>query len=407
MLPLNILGVWFRGLLALGIIAGGVALAAGWYRDLPADVVVREGGPDGPREVRIPLGAWDRVTAWRPGLDAPTAMLVGAVVLLLAAAAGRPILALGSGDRPAPDDELTLTGGEARRLRRPDGTELHVEAFGPVGAPAVVLTHGWGIDANEWAHPARALARTHRVLAWDLPGLGRSSRAANNDYSVERFAGDLRAVVELADGPAVLAGHSIGGMITLTFCRLFPETLGREVAGVALVHTTPTNPVRTTKHAALYMAIQKPVIEPLLHLTVWLSPLVWLMNCLSYFNGSAHNSMRRQSFAGTQTRAQVEYGARQYLKVSPAVAARGMLGMLRYDATGVLPAVGVPALVVAGERDTMTTPAASVAMATALPQARLVTLAPARHQGFLERHAEFDAQLASFAGAAAATGAHA
>jgi hypothetical protein len=46
-------------------------------------------------------------------------------------------------------------------------------------------------------------------------------------------------------------------------------------------------------------------------------------------------------------------------------------------------------------------------MATALRRARLVTLAPARHQGFLEWHAEFDPQLASFAGAATATGAHA
>jgi pimeloyl-ACP methyl ester carboxylesterase len=407
MLPFNILGIWFRGLLAVAILAGGVYLASRWYRELPAEVVVREDDLDGPREVRIPVGAWDRVAAWRPGFDARTAMFAGAVLLLVGAAAGRTIRGLVAGGRPSPVDEMALTGGEARRLRRPDGTELHVEAFGPAGAPAVVLTHGWGMDANEWAHAVQALAGTHRVVVWDLPGLGRSSRAADGDYSVERFARDLRAVVELADGPAVLAGHSIGGMVTLTFCRLFPETLDREVAGIALVHTTPTNPVRTTKHAALYTALQKPVIEPLLHLTVWLSPLVWLMNCLSYQNGSAHSSTRRQSFAGTQTRAQVEYGARQYLKVSPAVAAKGMLGMLRYDATGVLPAVGVPALVVAGESDAMTTPAASVALASALPQARLVTLAPARHQGFLERHAEFDPQLASFTVAAAAAGAHA
>lgn len=407
MLPFNILGIWFRGLLAVAILAGGVYLASRWYRELPAGVIVREDTPEGPREVRVPVGAWDRVAAWRPGLDARTAMLAGAVLLLLGAAAGRSILGLVSGDRPASDDELTLNGGEPRRLRRPDGTELYVEAFGPAGAPAVVLTHGWGMDANEWVHAVRALAGNHRVVVWDLPGLGRSSRAADGDYSVERFARDLRAVVELADGPAVLAGHSIGGMITLTFCRLFPEMLALEVAGIALVNTTPTNPVRTTKHAAFYTAIQKPVLEPILHLTVWLSPLVWVMNCLSYFNGSAHRSTRRQSFAGTQTRTQVEYGARQYLKLSPAIAAKGMLGMLRYDATGILPTVGVPALVVAGEGDEMTTPAASVAMASALPQARLITLAPARHQGYMERHAEFDPQFASFAGAAAAADAHA
>lgn len=407
MLPFNILGIWFRGLLAVTVLAGGIYLASRWYGDLPAEIVVREDRPDGPREARIRVGGWDRITTWRPGFDTSTAMFAGAVVLLFGAVAGRWILAVVSGDRRAGNDDLALTGGEPRRLRRPDGTELHVEAFGPAGAPAVVLTHGWGMDAHEWAYTVRALSGSHRVLTWDLPGFGRSSRAADGDYSVDRFARDLRAVLDLTDGPAVLAGHSIGGMIILTFCRLFPDTVGREVAGIALVHTTPTNPVRTTKGAAVYTAIQTPVLEPILHLTVWLSPVVWLMNCLSYWNGSAHRSTRRQSFAGTQTRAQVEYGARQYLKVSPAIVAKGMLGMLRYDATGVLPTVGAPALVVAGERDAMTTPAASVTMAEALPRARLVTLAPAKHQGFMERHAEFNPQLVAFADATLTAGAHA
>jgi pimeloyl-ACP methyl ester carboxylesterase len=55
----------------------------------------------------------------------------------------------------------------------------------------------------------------------------------------------------------------------------------------------------------------------------------------------------------------------------------------------------------------MTTPAASVAMAEALPAARLVTLAPAKHQGFMERHTEFNPQLVAFADAALTAGAHA
>jgi hypothetical protein len=201
MLPFNILGIWFRGLLAVAVLAGGVYLASRWYGELPAEIAVREDRPDGPREVRISVGAWNRITAWRPGLDTSTAMLAGAVVLLLGAAAGRWILAVVSGDRVAEGDDLALTGGEAHRLRRPDGTELHVETFGAAGAPAVVLTHGWGMDANEWAYAVRALSGGHRVVTWDLPGLGRSSRAADGDYSVDRFARDLRAVLELAEGP--------------------------------------------------------------------------------------------------------------------------------------------------------------------------------------------------------------
>jgi hypothetical protein len=51
---------------------------------------------------------------------------------------------------------------------------------------------------------------------------------------------------------------------------------------MVLAHTTYTNPVRTTAKHRLYTALQKPVLEPLLHLAIWLSPVLWLLNVLSY-----------------------------------------------------------------------------------------------------------------------------
>ena len=100
--------------------------------------------------------------------------------------------------------------------------------------------------------------------------------------------------------PAVLVGHSIGGMITLTFCKVFPEALGRRVAGLVLAHTSYTNPVRTTQMAGLYTAIEKPVLIPLMYLTIATWPLVWLMNWMSYLNGSAHRSTHKASFVGAR-----------------------------------------------------------------------------------------------------------
>ena len=72
----------------------------------------------------------------------------------------------------------------------------------------------------------------------------------------------------------VLVGHSIGGMAILTFCRLFPETLGREVAGIALVNTTYTMPLNTVLAGGLLRALRWPVLVPLLYVTVALWPLV-------------------------------------------------------------------------------------------------------------------------------------
>jgi pimeloyl-ACP methyl ester carboxylesterase len=87
------------------------------------------------------------------------------------------------------------------------------------------------------------------------------------------LASDLQAVLGLAgDQPAILLGHSIGGMITLTFCGLFPQELGTRVGGIALIQTTYTNPVRTTTFSGLLSALEHPLIIPLLHLTIWLAP---------------------------------------------------------------------------------------------------------------------------------------
>ena len=107
--------------------------------------------------------------------------------------------------------------------------------------------------------------------------------------------------------------------------------------GLVLTHTTPTNPVRTTSGAAFYTAIAKPVLVPLMYLTIALSPLMWLMNWLSYLNGSAHLSTKHSAFGGTETWEQIDFITKFQLQASPAVMARGMLGMMRYDATNSRP----------------------------------------------------------------------
>ena len=207
---------------------------------------------------------------------------------------------------------------------------------------------------------------------------------------MENLSRHLEAVLGLAgDRPAILLGHSIGGMITLTFCRLFPQALGTRVRAIALVQTTYTNPVRTTNMAGLLTALERPVIVPLLHLTIWLSPLLWLSNLMSYLNGSALLSTKSSGFAGTETWEELDFVARFQLQASPAVMARGMFGMLRYDATALLKAINVPALVLAGDRDPVCKPEASERMHRDIPGAQLAKLAPAKHMGLIEHHTRF------------------
>ncbi len=96
-----------------------------------------------------------------------------------------------------------------------DGARIHVEVYGPEGAPAVVLAHGWTCSTAFWAEQIRALAADHRVIAYDQRGHGKSPAAGPGGYSTTALADDLEAVLAATLGPgerAVLAGHSMGGM---------------------------------------------------------------------------------------------------------------------------------------------------------------------------------------------------
>ena len=211
------------------------------------------------------------------------------------------------------------------------------------------------------------------------------------------MAHDLDAIVGLAKGrPVILLGHSIGGMIGLTYSRLFPQALGSRVSGLILVHTTYTNPVKTTAWGGFYSAIQKPVLEPLCYVMIGLAPLVWAMNWLSYLNGSMHRSTDRSSFSSNETREQLDLASRFGPKAWPGVIARGMLAMFRYDSTATLPTIGVPTLVIAGDQDDMTKPEASATMAQVIPGATIHRLSPAKHMGHMEHHREFVTTIERF-----------
>ncbi len=387
MIPTSIISIWFSGLLSLGIISGAIYLLREWSQT-----------------AWVYDGLLDKTVFNSDiGLNAPTALLAFGLLLLVWAVAGRLVvqLLLRLTSRHSPKDQPTrVRDGRIQRLRRPDGTELQIEHYGLESGPALIFTHGWGTDSTAWYFLKRQLGDRFRVIVWDLPGVGKSTRPPNGDYSLEKFAGDLDAVARLVDEePVILVGHSIGGMTTLTFCRLFPEALSTRVAGLVLVHTTYTNPVRTTTLARLNTALERPVIMPLLHLTIWLSPLVWAMNWLSYANGTAHIFSRLTGFAGMETWQEVDFSSRYNLYLSPAVLARGMFGMLRYDASATLKTIDVPTLVVAGDRDPVCKPEASERIRRDVPTAEITPLAPAKHMGFMEHNEEFAALVGDFAGA--------
>jgi pimeloyl-ACP methyl ester carboxylesterase len=296
-----------------------------------------------------------------------------------------------------PDSDPTRPQrGDHQMIVSPTGSTLYVEISGPADAPPVILTHGWGLDSTIWYYLRRDLAKRFRVIVWDLPGLGRSRAASGKAIDLTHFAQDLKALLSLTGGkPVVLVGHSIGGMTLQTLVRDHPEVLGGPVAGLVLVNTTYTNPLRTMALSRLAQALRWPVLEPMFRMAIWLQPLAWLSAWQSYLSGSAHMA-NRLGFADEVTRSQLEHNTLLATRNPPAASARGNLAMFRWDAQGALQGVTAPILILAGDSDLVTKREASQTLAGAAPASRLEVISNANHMGFLERSALYNPHIEDF-----------
>ena len=132
-----------------------------------------------------------------------------------------------------PGDDLRqrlLAGAQVseRRLRLA-GVSTAVLECGD--GPPVVLLHGQGGWAGMWLPAMTELARTRRVVAPDLPGLG-ASRTDDGPPGAETALAWLGELVDrTCTSPPVLVGASLGGSIAARFAALH----GDRLAGLVLV----------------------------------------------------------------------------------------------------------------------------------------------------------------------------
>ena len=262
---------------------------------------------------------------------------------------------------------------------------LHVEIRGH--GPDLVLLHGWALHGGVWGPWLDDLERVARLHIVDLPGHGMS--AWREDI---HGLGELaRAVLEGVPAGSVVLGWSLGGMVALELAHQYPGRL----AALVLVASTPK-----------FVASED-----------W--PHGMGRDVLDDFAQELARDHRRvvQNFLVLQTRGD-ERGLDTLRMLRRRLDSRGAprlealeagLAILRdSDLRGALPGITVPALVIAGDHDRLTPPAAGRWMADTLPSARFRAVAHSAHAPFLSHGArvleEVRSFLASLAGNPPATG---
>jgi pimeloyl-ACP methyl ester carboxylesterase len=114
-----------------------------------------------------------------------------------------------------------------------ESARLHVREGGRDNGPRVLLIHGASSNHLElWGPLAEEFSPLHRVIAYDRPGMGHSTRPKRKAHTLEVQARCAAAVLQATgEGPAIVIAHSLGSAVALRLALDHPQL----VRGLVLI----------------------------------------------------------------------------------------------------------------------------------------------------------------------------
>jgi 3-oxoadipate enol-lactonase len=249
-------------------------------------------------------------------------------------------------------------------------TDLHYEVTG--SGPAVCLVHSGVTDSRVWDRQVVTLAPSHTVVRYDIRGFGRSPLPPGPLSHLK----DLRELLdELGVQATALVGNSFGGRIALEFALEHPARVTKLVLVAAALRDHGWSDEMRTFAEAEEEAMERGDLDTAveLNLEMWALP---------------HVRQRVRPMARTALEMQqAAYESDSPPEPEPPLArpASSRLGEL-----------GVPTLVVVGDRDVAHFQDLAELFAREIPGARLEFVEGAGHLPSLERPDDFDRLLLEF-----------
>ena len=265
-----------------------------------------------------------------------------------------------------------------------DGFSVRVREAG-TGDPILCLHGGPGMDSAYffpdpavWGPGLRALAREHRVIAYDQRGCGGSGVPdVEERLALSRHVDDVASVARaLGLERATLLGHSFGSVLGFLFALRHPELLTRLV----VLGGAPTREFQAGYRRAVAEELAPETVERLARIEA--GPLDddamrerFRLVLPLYFHRSLSDAERESLLSTVSFRAEVNR-----------VIAAGLEG---YDLRAALPHVRAPSLVIYGSSDRVVRPEYQLAFRGVLLTARFVAFQESGHFPFLEEPEPF------------------
>ena len=251
---------------------------------------------------------------------------------------------------------------------------INVVRTGPRGGAPVVLLHPVGLDLTYWDPQFACLCESYDVIAFDMPGHGRSGMLAEPP-TFDALADVLGLVLDHANvHPAHLVGLSVGGMIAQTFALRRPE-LVRSLSLVGTLCTFPED-VRAALRERARVAREQGMTA--------IAPL----SIARWFPAKFRH--RRPDI--------MDRAAKSLLLQDPAFHASMWDMIAALDLEARLPSLTCPTLVVAGTEDINAPVTAARQIADAIAGAVLHEIDGVGHFPPLEAADEFNGRLLDFLG---------
>ncbi len=267
-----------------------------------------------------------------------------------------------------------------------DGGEIHVVELG--SGPPIILLHGVILSVATWPYQLKELSKSHRVIALDQRGHGRS-RPGIEGITLERLAQDLIEVMDaLGVKKSVVVGHSMGGMVTMTAVTKYPREIANKISAMVLVATS-ADPLVNIPGLSLLVSLLSPGIKTVFH-------LISGRNALANIKPLRYVAARI-ILGGKPSPSNVEFAQHLIKAASAQILSQLWSQLLVFDVIEPLTRVSLPTMVLVGESDLLTPPWHAIRMVKAITGSELIRFPGCGHMIMFERHKEMNKIILNFA----------